>query len=423
MIKWLAVACSAAFLFGCSTSSNENTSRKPDDTYRPSGFHAFINHGSGNNPTGLFKADSLYHLFYTTGTNELGHLSSTSLLEWHPQNSLPLSQEGYGIVLWDDLNTTGLNAPWNVILSRNNELYLSYSADGKEWIDYNNNPVLNADGKPALFWSTDLEQWILTLANDNTISIYTSDDLINWQNGSVHELTDEIESAQLLSSKGQWFILSNGESLKYQMGTFDGSIFTPTTKPTDIQGLNIGLGSILFDEEYPIMISRNNASDPQLPTFASPMAIEVSTDIRMKPSPTFEKMIVGKRRSTLDRLKTDGPSWYQFRIDQDFSQMEITLNDDASDLKITWDRNEQEIEIGGSALIGDVVSESFNSTYRGEELLINILIDHASVDIFINEGEYTTNLMTNPAPFFKQVQVKLDGEIYDARGILYDIGG
>lgn len=421
MIKWLAIACGTALLFGCSTSSNERISRIPDDTYRPSGFHAFINHGSGNNPAGLFKADSLYHLFYTTGTNELGHLSSTDLLEWRPQASLPLSQDGIGVVVWDELNTSGLNAPWNAIIARNDKLYLSYSTDGREWTDYNN-PVLNSGGKPALFWSEDIEQWILTLAKDKTISIFASDNLINWEKGSVQELDSDIGAAQLLSSKGQWFILFNGESLSYQMGTFDGATFTPTAEPTKIQGLNIEVGSIVYENEEPIMISRNKTSDPQLPTFTSPLAIKASNDIRLKPSPTFQKLIVGKRRSTLSRLKTDGPSWYQFRVDKDFSKMEIKLLDDASDLRITWDRNKQEVNIDGSALIGDMMSYPFQSTYQGENLLIDILIDHASVDIFINDGEYSTNLMTNPAPFFTQVQVKLDGEEYDARGILYDLG-
>lgn len=422
MIKQLAILSTAIFILGCTSSENEQRQRIPDGTYRPSGFHAFISHGEENLPVSLVKADSLYHLFYTTGTDEWGHLSSNDMLTWKADVSFPIETDGYGAVVYDEFNLSGLNAPWIVLLSDGNELSLSYSQDGANWNSYDGNPILSAKGVPSINWSADLESWVLTTSYDDKVSFYTSQNLLEWTSNSSVSI-ENVTQSSLLNIDGQWILLSFVEGNLYQPMIFDGSSFQINGQPGMLDGLK-GKGVILSNEDGLIIISRNQTSNTQLPTFTSPLSIDlIDGELALFPSATFQTQIVGKRRARLSKLLTDGPSWYKFGIENEFQEMEIVISDNTSDLRILWNVSDKKILISGTSLpSSELMEQSINQEINIENLSVDILIDHASVDLFFNNGKFATSILTLPDSFFSRVEVYLDGEIYDAKGVLLDIG-
>lgn len=425
MIKKLAIVSTIFLLFGCSSGDTEQRQRTPDGTYRPSGFHAFIEHGTSNAPVSLLKADSLYHLFYTTGSDEWGHLSSRDLLSWEPEVSFPIPRDGYGEVVLDPNNLTNLDAPWNIVFSDDDELFLNYSEDGVNWEEYSDAPILQAKGIPSISWNTDLERWILTTTNETEVSVYSSENLIEW---TQHFSTPTIQGtrrATLLSTQGKWFIFFQGKTLSYQIGSFDGDTFQSLGDVQRIEGFISDFGTVYKDKEEVTLISKTPTANTQLPSFFTPMALVLSDSggLNLFPSSHLNAAIVGKRRTKLSRLITDGPSWFNLSIDQSFQKLEIVISDNSSDLKILWDTNTSKISMSGSALMSQNLAEqTMTGSISNENLSVDIIIDHASVDLFFNNGEYSAGILTLPDTFFSKIEVFLDGEKYDARGILYDIG-
>ncbi|MEP1033307.1 GH32 C-terminal domain-containing protein [Ekhidna sp.] len=424
MIRQLVIICSALIIFSCSTSEKEQRQRIPDGTYRPSGFHAFISHGEGNTPISLIKVDSIYHLFYTTGTDEWGHLSSNDLLNWKADISFPIAAHGNGAVIWDDKNFTGFNSPWNIIVSDGDQLSLSYSQDGVDWIEFEDNPILTTKGNPSVSWSSDLEEWILTITKENEVSFYSSQNLIEWKKYSSVSLNDLASKSSLLNLEGQWILLSQKEKLNYQMISFDGSTFQTVGDPVYLDGCNTDFGALLITEENTAFISKNRTTNPQLPTFSTPLSISLSDGrLNLNPSITFQSQIIGKRRAKLSKLLTDGPSWYNFTIEESFEELEIVLSDNTSEVRILWNVTSQKMIITGSALpSNEIIELNLQSEISPENLMTDILIDHASVDLFFNKGAFATSILTLPDSFFSKVEVYLDKENYDAKAVLYDIG-
>ena len=425
MIKKLVVVSTIILFFGCSSGDTEHRQRIPDDTYRPSGFHAFIEHGTNNIPVSLLKADSLYHLFYTTGSDEWGHLSSSDLLSWSPEVSFPIPNDGYGEVVFDPNNQTNLDAPWNILFSDGDRLLLSYSKDAVNWEKYNDASILEAEGIPSISWNSDLEQWILTLTDKSEISVYSSENLIDWTHKFSISQVESVMRSTLLSSQGQWFMLLQGEKLSYQLGAFDGDSFQPDNEIQVLEGFITDFGAVYKDIDEITLIPKTPTSNAQLPSFFTPLSLVLSDSNRLNlfPSSHLEDAIVGKRRTKLSRLITDGPSWFNLTIDQPFQELEIVISDNTSDLRILWDTNANKISMSGSSLMSQNLTEQIlTNSISKENLSVDILIDHASVDLFFNNGEYAAGILTLPDTFFSKIEVFLDGEKYDPRGILYDIG-
>ncbi|WP_436516005.1 hypothetical protein [Ekhidna sp. To15] len=422
MIRKLAIICICSLIIGCSTSDKEQRQRIPDGTYRPSGFHAFITHGTGNEPISLLKTDTLYHLFYTTETDEWGHLTSNDMLSWQPAISFPIPEHGYGEVIWDENNLTNLNAPWNILWSDGEQLFLNYSQDGIQWTDLEN-PVLRAKGLPSIVWSEDLEQWILTLTNENGIFIFTSQNLTEWTTGNSITSEGALKS-WLIDMDDEWILLTQGTKHQYQLGSFDGSGFQPTSDRITIEGIDSGIGTLIREGDENIIVTKNRTSNNQLPTFSTPLALALKDQkLKIRPLKAMQSQIVSKRRARLNRLLTDGPSWYNFAIEEEFEVMEIVVSDATSEVRMLWDKNAQTISISGSALASDnPTTMTFKNENPFERVVVDLLIDHASVDFFLNDGDFATSLLTLPDSFFSKVEVFLNGEKYDAKGILYDIG-
>lgn len=257
------------------------------ERFRPK-FHFAPNKNWMNDPNGLVYFDGEYHLFYQYnpydskwGPMHWGHAVSRDLISWEELDIALYPDEngtifsGSAIVDWH--NTTGFfpDEPGLVAIFTHHldkedgtppiqSQSLAYSHDnGRTWTKYKGNPVLKHESKidfrdPKVFWHKESSQWIMALATGQSISFYSSSNLIEWAfksefgNGvgshdGVWECpdlfklkTDDMESEKwvLLVSIGDDPKRLMGSRTQYFIGSFDGTSFIPEHK--SIKWLDFG---------------------------------------------------------------------------------------------------------------------------------------------------------------------------------------
>ncbi len=159
-------------------------------------------------PSGLFYYDGEYHMYYQYnpygiewGHMSWGHAISPDLIHWEEQPVAISETDGEmvfcGSIVVDKDNTSGLGGGFHPPVvaiytgSRidNNRQYqcLAYSNDrAKTWHKYEFNPVLDIGSEhfrdPKVFWYNPDEKWVMVLTNadQQKLSFYSSQDLIRW---------------------------------------------------------------------------------------------------------------------------------------------------------------------------------------------------------------------------------------------------
>ncbi|MCW2739206.1 glycoside hydrolase family 32 protein [Nocardioides sp.] len=163
-----------------------------------------------NDPNGLVVHDGEHHLFFQHHPHSLepgpmswGHAVSTDLLTW---TELPTALVGSdsehiwsGSVVHDTANTSGLapdgRAPLVALYTRFDPATgiqsqcAAHSLDrGRTWETYAGNPVLDigstAFRDPKVFREGDGWAMVLVLAEDRTVELYRSTDLLTWEHAS-----------------------------------------------------------------------------------------------------------------------------------------------------------------------------------------------------------------------------------------------
>lgn len=232
-----------------------------------------------NDPNGLVHFEGTYHLFYQHnpfgwghGNMTWGHATSTDLLRWeergdalHP-DAMGTMYSGSGVV--DRQNTSGFGVgtkPPLVLVytaaggtnawSKEQPFTqcLAFSTDGGgTWTKYAGNPVLaqRAPGNrdPKVFWHAPTRRWIMVLyvgypkvgevdargrpAVTHAIEFFSSPNLREWtylsRNDGFYECPDFFELPVNGDVRESYWVLQ-GANTDYQVGTFNGTTFTPVT--------------------------------------------------------------------------------------------------------------------------------------------------------------------------------------------------
>ncbi|GLC89651.1 glycoside hydrolase family 32 protein [Lysinibacillus piscis] len=245
-------------------------------------FHFAPKNNWMNDPNGMVYFNGEYHLFFQHNPNDSiwgpmhwGHAVSKDMVTWEELDIALYPDEhgtifsGSAVVDWH--NTTGffdgeagLVAIFTYHLDKGDEQPpvqtqgLAYSHDnGRTWIKYEGNPVLGHTDKidfrdPKVFWYEPSQKWIMVLATEQTISFYSSKNLIDWHFESEfgeglgsHLGVWECPDLFLLPVEGtataKWVLFvsigdnphgSIGSKTQYFVGEFNGSHFTTTQKDT-----------------------------------------------------------------------------------------------------------------------------------------------------------------------------------------------
>jgi fructan beta-fructosidase len=260
------------------------------EKHRPQ-FHFSPEEKWMNDPNGMVFFNDEYHLFYqyhpfgtTWGPMHWGHAVSEDLIHWE---QLPIALypdehgaifSGSAVVDWN--NTTGFfqDEPGLVALYTSADNYpdsdrprqrqsLAYSDDnGRTWSKYEGNPVLSdvniTDYRdPKVFWHHETKKWVMVLATGQTVTIYTSANLKEWEFASEfgHQAGSHDgvwECPDLFSlpvdgdeNKQKWVMFvsigdnpdfKEGSRTQYFIGNFDGTTFVNDNPDETILWLDYG---------------------------------------------------------------------------------------------------------------------------------------------------------------------------------------
>ena len=276
------------FGFACTTKNQqpETSNQQPEyytEKYRPQ-FHFTPDSMWMNDPNGMVYYDGEYHLFYqyypdstVWGPMHWGHAVSTDMVHWEHlpvalfPDSLGYIFSGSAVVDWQ--NTTGFgskeNPPLVAIFTYHNmdgekagrndfqTQGIAFSLDkGRSWTKYANNPVLPNPGirdfrDPKVSWHKNSKKWIMTLAVQDHIEFYSSQNLIDWKresgfgkelgaHGGVWECPDLFEINVEGTNEKKWVLLvsinpggpNGGSGTQYFAGDFNGSTFSTDQSET-----------------------------------------------------------------------------------------------------------------------------------------------------------------------------------------------
>jgi len=237
------------------------------ERYRPQ-FHYTTKKGWINDPCGLVYFDGEYHIFNDHNPFGLGipgrlkhptkppsrwsHAVTRDFVHWEElpiailPDKLGAIFSGSGVVDRDNTAGFGKNA---IVLCYTSagipfSQSLSYSLDrGRTWIRYAKNPVVpnqkvdSTERDPRVFWHAPTKRWVMGLhLRKGHARFFTSPNLKNWthtsdfKHPSIHECPDLFKLPIVGDEKNSKWILY-GAGFQYFIGSFDGREFKPEIGP------------------------------------------------------------------------------------------------------------------------------------------------------------------------------------------------
>ncbi len=201
-----------------------------------------------NDLNGLIYYDGEYHLFAQRWWKCWLHAVSRDLVHWtelQPAFWEEKSETGdqSGTCVVDYNNTSGLspdkaNPPMVAFWSRNDNRThcICYSLDhGRTWKRYEKNPIMvYPERDPKVFWHAPSNHWVMMLYGDSQYHIFTSTNLLNWKDEhkpikNSFECPDFFELPVDGNASNKKWVLIQGNG-KYSIGSFDGTEFKEETE-------------------------------------------------------------------------------------------------------------------------------------------------------------------------------------------------
>ncbi len=346
--------------------------------------------------------------------------------------------------------------------------------NGRNWTKYGGNPVLKNPGiidfrDPKVIWNNDLQKWNLVLSAHDHVQIYTSENLIDWHHesdfgvdagahGGVWECPDLFPLKVSGTDQKKWVLIVNinpgglngGSGTQYFTGDFDGHHFTADTKETkwidygrdnyagvtwsDIpkeDGRRIFLGWMSNWSYAQVVPTEKWRSAMTLPRSLS--LIKKNDQYMLKSAPVKETDLIINRVMTVKSealeiagekdLDLHGINLNQSRLSFNFELGEnlpdsfgLSLGNDLGEqVKLTYSAADQKFQFDRSKSGDMSFSDKFpgvaTAPYEvGSQLELEIFIDAASVEIFVDGGEMVmTETFFNTKPFNK-LAVFADGQ-------------
>ncbi len=200
-----------------------------------------------NDLNGLIYYEGEYHLFAQRWNKCWVHAVSRDLIHWTElepafwEEKLDSGVQS-GTCVVDYNNSSGLSPdkatpPMMAFWSRNDNRSqcLSYSLDhGRTWKFHEKNPFLvYPERDPKVFWYAPGSHWVMMLYGKSQYHIFTSTNLLNWKDEQkpIKESFECPDFFELLldgnRSNLKWVLIQG--SGKYSIGTFDGTEFKEET--------------------------------------------------------------------------------------------------------------------------------------------------------------------------------------------------
>ncbi len=340
---------------------------------------------------------------------------------------------------------------------------LAYSTDnGNTFVKYENNPVL-ADANiadfrdPKVFWHEGSKRWVMSLATSQTITFYGSSDLKSWEklsefgevigaHGGVWECPDLFQ----LDYKGKkkWILLvsinpggpNGGSATQYFIGEFNGTSFVPDRSipyPIWIDWGRDNYAGVTWSDVpkkdgrrifMGWMSNWDYANDVPTLNFRSAM----TTARELKIMHNGKHLVLGNYPvKEFERLQQATEALESFEVNKEYTVDRLLKNNSgAFELNLVVEpkaakhfcltlKNKQGEHIDfafklteGMLCVDRTASGNtdFNGSFAGETInapltkktsySIRLIIDKASAELFVNEGELAqTNLIFPTEPY------------------------
>ncbi|MYL32135.1 glycoside hydrolase family 32 protein [Pontibacillus yanchengensis] len=468
--------------------------------YRPY-LHFAPNENWMNDPNGLVYFEEEYHLFFqyhpyssVWGPMHWGHAVSKDLIHWE-ELDIALHPDEHGMIfsgsaVVDRENTTGFfpDKPGLVAIFTHHldgeegenpveTQSLAYSHDyGRTWKKYDGNPVLTSTTKvdfrdPKVFWHKETSKWIMVLATGQTITIYSSSNLLEWQYESefgegigchdgVWECPDLFPLSVQNSDENKWVMLVStgdtpeigiGSKTQYFVGHFDGSTFVP--EPASVNWLDFGkdnyagvsFSDIPNEDGRRIYVGwmSNWLYANEVPTdgWRSQMTVPRTLSLQKKEGvyqliqePVQELDAYFTKKQDIDE-QIDQTCSYD--IHESYIDVNVTI--DGGETKeyglnihhtpeqfttILFNRNNNSVKVdrtnsGKTEFSKHFPVEQGLELEDSEQVQLSILIDSSSIELFLQEGEYALTSLVYPDQacerlsfFTKDRMIKVNGTIH-----------
>jgi fructan beta-fructosidase len=410
------------------------------------------------------------------GNMHWGHAVSEDLVRWK-ELGIGLYPKKYGdwafsgSAVYDKDNTSGWGTTEKPPLvlaytSTGRGECIAFSSDrGQTWKEYDKNPVVKHTGRdPKLIWHQKAKLWVMAVYDESQgkrwIAFYNSPDLKNWTYASriegFYECPDLFElPLDNDAMYGTKWVLYAADG-KYLTGDFDGKAFKPDSKVkkqlwygrfyaaqtfdnAPMQPLFLGSGAVPPRRPWRIQIGwAKGVTFPGMP-FNQQMTVPVALSLftpndgpRLAALPFGVASLHDKKAALEFRwVGDDARGWDADRPDDKRSKV-LADDLDAFDLwteikprkatKITFD-------LRGTKLVYDVTKQTLTckdvsapvkmtSPWNDglpKHLVLRILVDRGSVEVFADSGLVAMSVAALPEEKNRKVELHVEG---DAVGIL-----
>ncbi|MFB5660402.1 glycoside hydrolase family 32 protein [Alteribacillus sp. HJP-4] len=445
-----------------------------------------------NDPNGMVYFAGEYHLFFQHnpydsiwGPMHWGHAVSKNLIEWEEleialyPDELGTIFSGSCVVDWE--NTSGLfnNEPGLVAVfthhkdgregqSPKQSQSIAYSTDkGRTWIKYRNNPILTHETKidfrdPKVFWNEQDARWVMVLATGQSVSFYSSPNLLDWQfksefgegSGShegVWECPDLFKMDVEHAKEEKWVLLvsigdnpryEKGSRTQYFTGSFDGSRFVPDH--THIKWLDYGkdnyagvsFSDIPKEDGRRIYIGwmSNWRYANHVPTghWRSQMTIprelslhNINGEYRLRQQPVREFDDYVRKVTNIHKQRIEKNQAITYDINRPCFEAELTVSGtdpftitlrhtDIQYTVMTFAEGVLQVDRSQSGNVS--FSENFSHiqevvTSCPDKLKLRMIVDSFSLELFINDGEQALTCLLYPDSVCASISISSDDAI------------
>lgn len=415
-----------------------------NEKFRPQ-LHFSAMRGWLNDPNGLVYYDGEYHLFfqhnpygYRWGNMHWGHAVSKDLLHWKqlPEALYP-DETGVcfsGSALIDYNNTSGFKTgDTDVMVAVYTSTFLpnekqeeagleamerqslAYSNDkGRTWEKYAGNPVIGLrreeldswnDRDPNVFWHEPTQKWVMILFEKIGLSIFSSENLKEWEHESYFETFWECPELFQLAVDGdpdnkKWVVYDAGGD--YVLGDFDGKKFTVENGPyTYIDGEFFAAQTyenIPTQDGRQIQIGWGTIETVGMPfnmmmTFPTVLTLKTTEEgIRMFNEPIDEISSLRTKSYNYEDLSFEEANNAIKDINGELLHLKFEVENVNSmnyGLRIGGDRlgysiRDNKFSFNEETFISKYLPERASKTIHYE-----IIVDRTSIEVFVDKGRFT----------------------------------
>ncbi len=345
---------------------------------------------------------------------------------------------------------------------------IAYSLDGgDEWLKYKGNPVIPNTEKikdfrdPKVVWHEASKQWILVLAAYDKVKFYASPNLIDWKfisdfgiegDNRLWECPDLFPMKVAGTNEEKWVLIvsiqkeapNEGTATSYFIGEFNGKAFeceienqkwldwgtdnyafvTWNNVPKE-DGRILGIGWMSNWQYAQIVPTEKWRSAMTLPRELK--LVKKASDYALHSSPVQEFQTLRGKSTVFDEMNIVGEkvlegsfpvsqSEYNFSIDVEkttATTFGVKLQNNLGEsLSVEFDKKEKKMFVDRTNSSKNKFSEEFFKNihaapidFEKEKMDVRLIIDAASIEIFINGGALSFTSIFFPSEKFNKISL------------------